>query len=364
MKNYRIFISSALVFIVMTVIGILYIEDRYKRYEAEQLQNLTEVASSHSYVIERQLTRSLSATYVLASIVKHYGKINNFNELASEMILNYDGISSLQLAKNGVVSNIYPLAGNEKAIGHDLLNDPKRRTESLATIKSRSLTLAGPFELIQGGMAVIGRLPVFMEKSDGTEYFWGFTIALIRLDDLIAATNIPTLVEQNHAFELSRIHPDTNDRQVFAHSSAPLKDPSISFDFNDANGKWTLTVSHNETPGFHLILNYVYAFAVLIAFALSAFTYSLLSKSLLLRIQNNDLTRSNDLLNSEIEMHKKTADEMRLFRNLINHSNDAIFVINPDSGEILDINDKACNILGYEHSELLGMNIQALGPRI
>ncbi len=57
------------------------------------------------------------------------------------------------LAPNGVVTQIYPLAGNEAAIGHDLLNDPRRRTEARAAIESRKLTLAGPFRLIQGGIA-------------------------------------------------------------------------------------------------------------------------------------------------------------------------------------------------------------------
>ena len=82
--------------------------------------------------------------------------------IATEMINNYRGISNLQLAPNGVVTQIYPLGGNEAAIGHDLLNDPRRRIEAQAAIESRKLTLAGPFTLVQRGMGVIGRLPVFV----------------------------------------------------------------------------------------------------------------------------------------------------------------------------------------------------------
>ena len=108
-----------------------------------------------------------------------YGEIQNFDALADNIIANYGGISSLQLAPQGIVTQIYPLEGNEKAIGHNLLKDPARRTEALKTIQSRKLTLAGPFELIQGGKAVIGRLPVFSADKDGTDNFWGFTIVLI-----------------------------------------------------------------------------------------------------------------------------------------------------------------------------------------
>ncbi len=52
---------------------------------------------------------------------------------------------------------------------------------------------------------------------------------------------------------------------------------------------------------------------------------------------------------------KKAAETLRLFRNLIDRSNDGIFVIEPEWGRLLDVNDRACETLGYTREELLSM---------
>jgi len=47
--------------------------------------------------------------------------------------------------------------------------------------------IAGPVELLQGGVALIGRLPVFVKSPNdatGTERYWGLAIILIDLDPL------------------------------------------------------------------------------------------------------------------------------------------------------------------------------------
>jgi len=50
-----------------------------------------------------------------------------------------------------VIQHVAPLSGNEKALGLDLLSYPSQRTEATITRASGQLTLAGPFELVQGG---------------------------------------------------------------------------------------------------------------------------------------------------------------------------------------------------------------------
>jgi len=107
------------------------------------------------------------------------------------------GVSNLQLAPGGVITHIYPLAGNEAAIGQDILKDDKRRNDAIQAVEDRELTLAGPFELLQGGTAVIGRNPVYLSQSDGTERLWGFTSALILMEDLLGNQGPDSLSSEN-----------------------------------------------------------------------------------------------------------------------------------------------------------------------
>ncbi len=50
------------------------------------------------------------------------------------------------------------------------------------------------------------------------------------------------------------------------------------------------------------------------------------------------------------------------FRKIFEHSNDAIFVIDPARDRILDANPKACGLLGYSRDELLSLPISAIHP--
>ncbi|MHB8880319.1 MAG: hybrid sensor histidine kinase/response regulator [Thermodesulfovibrionales bacterium] len=64
------------------------------------------------------------------------------------------------------------------------------------------------------------------------------------------------------------------------------------------------------------------------------------------------------------EEREKTEVELKLFRNLIDQANDAIFVIDPESGRFLDINARACSSLGYGLEELLKMCVWDIETRI
>jgi PAS domain S-box-containing protein len=57
---------------------------------------------------------------------------------------------------------------------------------------------------------------------------------------------------------------------------------------------------------------------------------------------------------------KKGEDRLNLFRYLVDRSNDCIFLIEPKWGRFLDVNDRACQTLGYTKDELLAMSIKAI----
>ncbi len=54
---------------------------------------------------------------------------------------------------------------------------------------------------------------------------------------------------------------------------------------------------------------------------------------------------------------KRAEEKLSVFTNLINQSSDAIFIVDPETAAILDINDSACTGLGYGREELLSMKV-------
>jgi PAS domain S-box-containing protein len=64
----------------------------------------------------------------------------------------------------------------------------------------------------------------------------------------------------------------------------------------------------------------------------------------------------------DITERKRAEESLRLFRTLIERSNDAIEVIDPETGRFLDVNDKACADLGYSREELLMLGVYDIDP--
>jgi formate hydrogenlyase transcriptional activator len=70
---------------------------------------------------------------------------------------------------------------------------------------------------------------------------------------------------------------------------------------------------------------------------------------------------SEDLV-AKVRESERTIGELKLFRTLLDQSNDAIEVVDPETLRFLDINEKACSSLGYSREELLSMSVFDIDP--
>ncbi|MBI5901296.1 MAG: CHASE domain-containing protein [Rhodocyclales bacterium] len=201
-------------------------------------------ASSSANAVRQQLERSMSVTYTLAAQIRQgHGRIRDFQLLTKELLPYYPGVSSLQLLPDGVIQQIAPLPGNEKALGINLFKVPTRNREALQARDTGLLTLAGPYPLVQGGDGAIARLPVFLDDGD-SRVFWGLVAVVMRFPDALVGTGLAGLPEAHGlAFELWRIAPETGEKQIIADGggAAPVDPVHATVDLG--LGNWTLSVA-------------------------------------------------------------------------------------------------------------------------
>jgi PAS domain S-box-containing protein len=66
----------------------------------------------------------------------------------------------------------------------------------------------------------------------------------------------------------------------------------------------------------------------------------------------------------DITEQKQAERSLKLFRTLIDQSNDAVEVVDPQTLRFLDVNDKACRDLGYTRDEMLAMTVLDIDPGV
>jgi PAS domain S-box-containing protein len=64
----------------------------------------------------------------------------------------------------------------------------------------------------------------------------------------------------------------------------------------------------------------------------------------------------------DITEQRHAEASLRLFRELIDESSDAIEVVDPDTLRFLDVNERACRDLGYTRDELLSLRVHDIDP--
>ena len=238
------FAIAMMIFLIAAVTASVVIwRSEQNRIQIERAR-ISDLAGDHAQAIQRHIERALSATYALAALVRQgNGVVSNFDAVAKEMLPFYPGASALELAPDGIIRHVAPLAENEKAIGLNLLQDPLQKSEAALTRNSGRLMLAGPLNLVQGGLGAVGRLPVFLDEDQGHTIFWGFTMVVLRFPDALDSARLTELATRGFAYHLWRIEPNSGQQQIIAASgSAPPISP-VQRTLEVPNATWTLSVS-------------------------------------------------------------------------------------------------------------------------
>ena len=230
----------------------------------------------HAHFLENSVTRALSASYALAALVEvGQGDVPDFDAVAARLLPHYPGASELLLAPDGVIRHVAPLSGNERALGLDLLSYPSQKDEASITRQSGQLTLAGPLDLVQGGQALAGRLPVFLQDPSGHPRFWGFTEVVMRLPQALQPGQLSELSVSGYRFQLWRRNPGSGAQQIIqASTNTPLTDP-VEADVHVPNGTWILSAELTRGWGDPVGVALKAAVGVVLAF-LSAYLTTLL----------------------------------------------------------------------------------------
>lgn len=215
----------------------------YKVDSDETAQNHTTAllnATTYGERIKNEITEGIDVTDVLKQIlISESGEFNQFDMIAENLMS--DSIESVQLAPNGVVTDIYPSTGNE-AGKIDLLHDKDRGKISCYARDNHTIITQGPFKLKQGGSGIAVRNPIFLKDENGLEYFWGFTIVVLRVPDIFSDA-VSALSSFGYEYRISKTDAPWSDTyNIVSQSNDSLINP-VSYTFTIGEETWMFEVA-------------------------------------------------------------------------------------------------------------------------
>ena len=338
-QQYKPHLLGVLTFAILSgLIGILTYQRLLINKEANKKETFDFVTAAKER-LQESLVKGISAASTLSFFIQKDGIVKDFDSIAAQIFAANTGIDVLQLVPGGVIRYVYPLKGNESVIGYDILKDPARNKEAFKAIQKKEIFYAGPFSLKQGGMGIVGRIPIYRNGI-----FWGFSAVIIKLPTLLKAAGIDSTGEGGYYFQLSKINPDTGQEEFFiTHPNKLVADHFVSV--NVHNHEWKLSaIPVNNRGAINIFWLSILGFLTALMGGIFVFVVAKRPETLNRLVQK----RTAELQESEEK-----------YRSLIEQASDGIIVYSFD-GTIHHFNKAAHDIAGYTYEEFARLNLKDL----
>nr|WP_302415857.1 diguanylate cyclase [uncultured Blautia sp.] len=197
-------------------------------------------ATTYGERIKNEITNGIAITDTLKQVlISENGKISQFDTIAENIMS--DVIESIQLAPDGNVTDIYPSERTE-ASKIDLLQDKDCSKISCYARDNHVIITQGPFDLKRGGCGIAVRNPVYLKDENNQEYFWGFTIVILRVPDIFSDA-ISALSDFGYEYRLSKTDAPWSDTYKVVYQSDDQLTHTVSYGFTIGEENWKLEVA-------------------------------------------------------------------------------------------------------------------------
>lgn len=334
-------IGTIVFFVMLTIAGIA-VKLRYeviKENEEREMSNTINIVRQN---FEEVFKNCYTSALTLAMTINDKGIPENFDKISQQLLNKNESIDAVQLVPNGVIKYVYPFEENKAALNYDILNaNSSVSYEAKKSIKSKIMFFAGPFQLKQGGIAVIGRLPVYKNNK-----FWGFSAVIIKLETLLKQSGIKSIDISKYYFQFSKKNPITNKEEFFLPEKMDIQNKHYQI-VSIPDGDWKLYLIHRNK---NVIIEQIYTslfLGIFLALISGLWIYSILKKPAELQQLIEKQTRK--ILKRETE-----------FRAIFNQAPVGIAKIDTMTGKFITVNDEYGKIVGYSTEELLNTDFQSI----
>ena len=243
----RLVAACVVLFGVIAASGFMVVGlDQSQRAVGDQQLVFAEAAALRAH-FEDELYGTFNLATGVQAYVTAYPELadrDRLDELLGTLVGAGKHIRNIGLAPNDVIEVVYPLEGNEAAVGLDYRTVPEQYASVEQARLIRQPVLDGPLDLVQGGRGLVSRTPVFRDDAS----YWGVATVVIDVDSVVrdveeaAETDaLPIDWAVRTWSNYGEVRPLTGDPALFGRAEVRL-----TFDVPDAT--WELVAARSE-PG-------------------------------------------------------------------------------------------------------------------
>ncbi|MCC5940838.1 MAG: GHKL domain-containing protein [Balneolaceae bacterium] len=235
--QYRMSFMIVLLSVVITQ-SIAYLV--YHNQKEKELIQVEQEVNRLKSQLEQSLSQSVTATKMLAYLIRNDLLGDHFDEIAEELLEQNDFIDAIQYVQGTTIMRTFPLEGHEPTIGYAVLEDTTHRREAMLALERGDLYFEGPFNLIQGGRGVVGRYPIEMDNE-----YWGFSAVVIKYDTILSAIGTDASGSNNtYTYQISKAA-ENGLSTVFFEDSEIISDGIYASAFVPL-GNWNIEANMNS----------------------------------------------------------------------------------------------------------------------
>ncbi|MDT8989693.1 ATP-binding protein [Curvibacter sp. APW13] len=307
--------------------------------------------------LQAQAARAFAPTTGLSTLIHVDGTLSRerFALLIERSVGLVPFMRSVVAAPDDVARYVYPLAGNERVLNLDYRQVPVQWQQIQEARARQSPMLFAPVKLVQGGLGVIQRTPVFVhDPVSRAQQYWGVISVVVDLEQLITAAGIA----QDDQWDTALFAYPAGGSETLVWGAWPQRDATaVTVPVELPGGRWVLrTRPHENWAPTGLAPE---AMAVWLGGSIVALLVGLLVR------QSNSLRRGNAALSQEMLRTQQVQADLELSRaesqamhdrlqSVLDAATEVAIIATDVGGHITVFNRGAERMLGYTADEVRG----------
>jgi len=182
MNNYKIISAVTLALAAVILLALEWQVERSAVIDAREVQR--QEASNRAQDLRTRIAARISedihVLYGLRAFIESNPNVSqeDYAKYAASVKRSHPAIRNIAAAPDLIIRYVYPYEANKAVLGLDYRKAPvEQKSGIFRAIREGKPVVAGPVTLIQGGEAIILRLPVFVDETNADRELWGIIAA-------------------------------------------------------------------------------------------------------------------------------------------------------------------------------------------